>query len=249
MAMWGSLFKQGKWVTKRFLFRNSDIITLKAQISDTANSSCVVQDPTRLEIVSALLWKSLMAVSKVRFGTQRPSLLTHLVNLRRRIDEALCPQHTMGNLFGFVAVEHLSDHVKGLEELVGKLRNAISKVDSEFVEELQGNKGMSILQESLRAIGETGSKSEVDYFGFSSWCNFEFYDADFGWGKPTWVTSVPSTGSVFMNLIILVDTRLRDGIEAWVTLDEQDMTHLIADTELLTYATLDPSPLAMSSFS
>lgn len=61
------------------------------------------------------------------------------------------------------------------------------------------------------------------------------------------MTNVPPTGSVFMNLIILVDTRLRDGIEAWVTLDEQDMTHLIANPELLTYATLDPSPFAMSS--
>ncbi|KAG5021858.1 hypothetical protein JHK85_018200 [Glycine max] len=42
--------------------------------------------------------------------------------------------------------------------------------------------------------------------------------------------------SVYMNLIILVDISLGDGIKAWVTLDE-----------LLTYATLDPSPIAMSS--
>ncbi|KAK7349498.1 hypothetical protein VNO77_06914 [Canavalia gladiata] len=241
MDMWGSLLKQGKWVTKRFLFRNLDIATLKAQILGTTNSY-----PTRLEIVSAILWKSLMALSKARFGTQRPSLVTHLVNLRRRMDEALCSKHAMGNLLWLVATEHKSDHEIGLEELVTKLRDAISKVDSEFVEELQGDKGRSIMHEALKTIGETGSTNEVDYFGFTSWCNFGFYEADFGWGKPTWVTCVGSIGSVFFNFIILIDTRLGDGIEAWVTLDEDDMTHLEANPQLLTYATLDPSPSTMS---
>ncbi|KAK7389916.1 hypothetical protein VNO78_25213 [Psophocarpus tetragonolobus] len=242
MWMWGSLFKQGNWVTRRFLFRNSDIASLKAQTLGTANS-------TRLEIVSSMLWKSLMGVSKARFGTQRPSLVTHLMNLRRRMDETLCPQHAMGNLLWLVAAENMSDHEMELEELVGKLRSAISKVDDKFVEELRGDKGRSIMQESLRAIGEMGSKSEVDYCGFSSWCNFGFYEADFGWGKPTWVSGVGSIDSVsvFMNLIILVDTRLGDGIEAWVTLDVKDMNHLEANPELLSCATLDPSPISMSS--
>ncbi|RDY10069.1 Vinorine synthase, partial [Mucuna pruriens] len=238
--MWGSLFKQGKWVTRRFVFRNSDIATLKTQILATANS-------TRLEIVSAMLWKSLVAVSKARFGAQRPSLVTHLVNLRRRMDEALCPQHAMGNLLWLAAAENVSDRDTGLEELVGKLRDSISKVNGQFIEELRGDKGRSIMEENLGAIGEMGSKSGVDYFGFSSWCNFGFYEADFGWGKPTWVSCVGANGSVFMNLIILVDTRLGDGIEAWVTLDEQDMTLLEADTQLLTCATLDPTPYPVTT--
>jgi len=242
MWMWGSLFKQGKWVTRRFLFRNSAIATLKAQTAGTENS-------TRLQMVSAMLWKSLMGVSKARFGTKRPSFVTHLVNLRRKMDEALCLEHAMGNLLWLMAAESVDDNEMALEELVGKLRTAISRVDKEFVEELRGDKGRSIMQESLGAIGEMGSKSEVDYFGFSSWCNFGFYEADFGWGKPTWVSGGGSIDSVsmFMNLIILVDTRLGDGIEAWVTLREEDMTQLIANPELLTCATLDPSPLAMSS--
>lgn len=119
------------------------------------------------------------------------------------------------------------------------MRKSISQVDNKFVEELRGDKGRSIMKESLGAISEKGSKGEVvDYVGFSSWCNFGYYEADFGWGKPTWVSGVGSIGSVsvYMNLIILVDTSLGDGIEAWVTLDE-----------LLTNATQDPSPIAMSS--
>ena len=46
-----------------------------------------------------------------------------------------------------------------------------------------------------------------------------------------------------MNLVILANTRLGDGIEAWVTLDEQEMARLECNPELLTFASLDPSPL------
>ncbi|KAK7292710.1 hypothetical protein RJT34_15562 [Clitoria ternatea] len=244
LDMWGSLLKQGKWVTRRFVFKNSHIATLKDQtLGKTKNS----YSPTRLEMVSAMLWKGLMDVSKEKFGTKRPSLLTHLVNLRRRIDEALCPQHAMGNLLWLVATNHMSDDEVVLEDLVNKLRNAISRVDVEFVEELRGDKGRLMMHETLKTIRRTGSNDGVEYFGFNSWCNFGFYEADFGWGKPTWVTCVGLTGPVFFNFIILVDTRLGDGIEAWVTLDEQDMDHLVANPELLNYVTVDPSPLAMNS--
>ncbi|KAL2336007.1 hypothetical protein Fmac_010453 [Flemingia macrophylla] len=215
--------------------------------SHTQGSNNVTENSTRLEIVCGMLWKSLVAVSKARFGAQRPSLVTHLVNLRRRMNKALCAEHAMGNLLWLGAAENESGPEMGLEELVGKLRRAISKVDGEFVADLRGDKGRSIMQQSLEAIGEMGSKSEVDYFGFSSWCNFGFYEADFGWGKPTWVSGVGAVGSIFMNLIIPVDTRLGDGIEVWVTLEEQNMTGLEANSELLTYAILDPSPLTMSS--
>lgn len=68
MAMWGSFFKQGKCVTRRFWFSNTAIATLKDQI--IKSSLCdKVEDPTRLLTVSAILWKSLMvAASKAHFG-------------------------------------------------------------------------------------------------------------------------------------------------------------------------------------
>ena len=100
------------------------------------------------------------------------------------------------------------------------------------------------MYESLKEIGGgLGSKEEADYFGFSNQCSFGFDEADFGWGKPIWVGSIGSSGSLFMNLVILANTRLGDGIEAWVTLDEQDMARLEFNPKLLTFASLDPSPL------
>ena len=48
---------------------------------------------------------------------------------------------------------------------MGKLRKSISQVDNKFVEELRGDKGRSIMKEGLGAIGEKGSKGEVDLLG------------------------------------------------------------------------------------
>ncbi|CAJ1950191.1 unnamed protein product [Sphenostylis stenocarpa] len=204
-----------KWVTRRFLFRNSAIATQGSNIRNRKLQTFGDGFCYAVEVPHG--------VSKARFVTERPSLVTHLVNLRRKMDVALCPEHAMENLLWLMVAESLGNNEMGFEELVGKLRSAISKVDKEFVEELRGDKG--------------------------SWCNFGFYEDDFGWAKPTWVSGVGSIDSVsmFMNLIILVDTRLGDGIKAWVTLKEEDMTHLKANPELLTCATLDPSPLIMSS--
>ncbi len=200
------------------------------------------QHPTRVEVVSAFIWKHAMAASRENYGFQKPSLLTHLVNLRRRIAPPLS-EYSTGNLLWIAAAQCMGKDDVGLQGLVGELRGAITKINGDFVKKLRGEERNSVMYESLKELGGLGSKDEADYFGFSSWGNFGFYEADFGWGKPIWISSIGLTGSVFMNLVILAGTRLGDGIEAWVTLDEQEMGRLECNPELLTFASLDPSPL------
>jgi len=86
----------------------------------------------------------------------------------------------------------------------------------------------------------------MNYITFTSWCNFGLYDIDFGWGKPIWVSLVGSNSNstdVLSNLVLLMDTRSGDGIEAWVLLDKEDMIVLGQDKELLAFASLDTSPI------
>nr|QXN66177.1 acyltransferase 2 [Boswellia serrata] len=238
IVMWGSLFIKGNCTTRRFVFDASAITALKAQAT---NSS--MKCPTRVEAVSAFIWKCAIAASKEKSnGIQRPSLLSHLVNLRRRMVPPIS-EYSTGNLLWISAAHCMASEEPELPDLAGEVRDSISKFDGEFVKKLASDQGHSLMSESLKEIGEFGSKDLVDYFGFSSWCNLGFYETDFGWGKPIWVSSVPLTGSVFMNLIILVETRSGDGIEAWMTLDEQDMAILASNPEFLKFASMDPSPL------
>ncbi|PKI32525.1 hypothetical protein CRG98_047069 [Punica granatum] len=81
--------------------------------------------------------------------------------------------------------------------------------------------------------GEKISKGDFVSFSFTSLCRFPIYEADFGWGKPVWVGSASLT---FKNLIVFLDTKSGDGIEAWANLKAEDMAKFENDKELLAYA-------------
>jgi hypothetical protein len=178
IVMFGSLLKKGQCMTKRFVFDASAISNLKAQAA-----SLGVKCPTRVEVVSSFLWKCLMAASEEWRGSQRPSLLTHYVNLRRKMEPKLS-DNSMGNFLWLAAAKYTNKSKPGLKDLVGEVRKAISKFDSDFVEHIKGDKGNALMDETLKGIGAFGSGDGVDYLGFSSWWKFGFYDIDFGWGKP-----------------------------------------------------------------
>lgn len=238
MVMWGSLFKKGKCTTRRFVFDGSAIAALKTMTS----GKNVVQRPTRVEAVSAFIWKCAMAASEKRFGARRSSLLTHLVNLRKRITPTLSDE-SIGNLIWIATARcKAKNNELGYWDLVDQVRKGISEINVEFVKKMMGDQGAAVMGKSMKDIGNFGSE-EVDHYGCTSWCNFDYYELDFGFGKPVWVSNVGLDGDVLMNFIILIDTRCGRGIEAWVTLDEQEMNILEHDPDLMALASLDPSPV------
>nr|GMD42002.1 vinorine synthase-like [Ipomoea batatas] len=210
MAMWGSLFKTGKCITKRFLFDSSAIARLKTMVA--AN----VRHPTQVEVVSACIWKSAMqAASDQHSG--KLSLLTHLVNLRKRAAPPFS-EHAMGNLI-WVASAQTTRSGGDLPGLVNQIRNSISKINDDYVKRLRGEQGRNLMRKTMKDIEDFGSSNNgaAGYLGFTSWCKIGFYDVDFGFGKPVWVSLTSSTGSaVFMNLVVLMETKNGDGIEAWI---------------------------------
>ena len=80
---------------------------------------------------------------------------------------------------------------------------------------------------------------DMDYYNCTSWCNFELYGADFGWGKPTWLSPVFTIKQ--KNVACLIDTRDGDGIEAWISLSPEDMALFESNKELLEFSAANPS--------
>ncbi|WCJ44698.1 HXXXD-type acyl-transferase family protein [Euphorbia peplus] len=238
-AMWASFLKKGTCKTKRFVFNASSIAMLKYEAIESG-----MKRPTRVEVVSAILWKCLVATSNELHGFQRPSLLNHLVNLRRRMEPSLL-ENVLGNFLWVASTKHDNPAEPEFGDLAEKVREAIARVDCEFVEKIRSEEGKNVMLKSLVKQSEIGCEKGVDYFSFSSWCNFRYYDvADFGWGKPIWVSGIGLGGSIFFNLIILVDTRCSQGVEAWVTLDEEEMAILERNEDIIRLAHVDPSPLS-----
>ncbi|MCD9639986.1 hypothetical protein HAX54_024997 [Datura stramonium] len=241
MTMWSSMFKKGNFVTKRFVFNASAIDNLKAM-----STSPHIKHPTKVEVVSSFIWKCLIAASKDKKCSNKRSnsLLTHIVNLRKRAAPAL-PENILGNLLWLSGAKNTAKHDMELPDLVNQVRKSISRVDDCYVKRLRDDEGCYLMRKFLKEIGDFCRKG-ANHYGFTSWCKFGFYDIDFGFGKPIWLSSISSRCSFFMNLIILMETRCVDGIEAWVTLDEEEMNMLVGNQELLAFASLDPSPLAAS---
>ncbi|GFP86935.1 vinorine synthase [Phtheirospermum japonicum] len=239
MAMWGSLIKKGEFVTRRFVFDGAAIEILK----DMATGLTGIR-PTRVETVSGFIWKCAMVAWEERYGFRKPSLMTHLVNLRKRAVPSFSEQ-SIGNLTWVASAKYnVETENLGFPELVDEVRKCVSRIDGVFVKKLRdGEEGLKMMQNCLKKIEGFGCENNVDHIGFTSWCKMGFYDVDFGWGRPIWVSSIDASGPFFMNLVILIDGRFGGGMEAWVTLDEQEMAMLEQNQEFQAFASFNPSPL------
>ncbi|KAK7392509.1 hypothetical protein VNO78_20950 [Psophocarpus tetragonolobus] len=230
---------KGKLTTQRFLFDAEAILMLKAQ-----GSSLIVSNPTRVEVVTSFLCKCATKVFKTNCGLERPTLITYTVNMRRRASPNF-PKSCMGN-FAWLALALMSENE--LPDLVIKLREAVTTINSDFVNSFSTEKGFV---EHSKQLLETASSfatsiSGVNFLYCTSLCNLGLYDVDYGWGKPIWVSS--AFGSldnleVFNSTMVLLDTPSGNGIEAWLCLSEDQMTILQQDKELLEFATVNPNPL------
>ncbi|KAK3205375.1 hypothetical protein Dsin_019421 [Dipteronia sinensis] len=79
-------------------------------------------------------------------------------------------------------------------------------------------------------IFEEIKKGEGDVHVFSSLRNFPFYEVDFGWGKPDWVSFAPRP----CKGVLFIDGKDGDaGVEAWVTMEEKEMTYFRKDPSIM----------------
>ncbi|KAK7293499.1 hypothetical protein RJT34_16366 [Clitoria ternatea] len=246
-AFCGQFLKKGKLATTRLLFDKEAISKLRVH-----GASLIVQNPTRVEVVISLLCKCIAKAFKANTGLEGPTLVTHAVNMRPRASPNF-PKSYMGN-FVWMATALMSSKGNAIDEvlpeLVIKLRKVVTAIDSDFVKGFEDEGGFVKYSEVSKRFYETGSSvaltSGVNNVHFVSWCNFGLYDVDYGWGKPIWVSCTPnSSNSEFFNSVILTDTPLGNGIEAWVYLNDDDMTMFQQDKELLSFASLEPSPLQL----
>ncbi|CAN6727002.1 unnamed protein product [Malus baccata var. baccata] len=182
--------------------------------------------PTRVEALTALICKSSMNTKIGTLGRGRPSM-------------AISHVHSFGNIWQVAVASIMKDESKPeLHDFAVQLGKLIRKIDDDCVRKLQGEDGFSHACEPLKETSELVSEGEVEFFRFSSWIRFSLYNTDFGWGKPTWacISNVP-----IKNAVILLSSSSGDGIEAWVTLDEEDMAKFERDHELLEFVSVAPS--------
>lgn len=116
------------------------------------------------------------------------------MNFRNRLVPAV-PQNVMGNWFWSVQVAFKQNETE-LQELVAKMRNFYNEKANRF----KGDDRFLVVSESLRERGEffKSTKGSINLYRATSLCKLPIYEIDFGWGKPTWVTSQSNHKNLFV---------------------------------------------------
>ncbi|KAI3449126.1 hypothetical protein Pfo_005791 [Paulownia fortunei] len=200
-GFWEFSLSNDKFMTKRFVFDKEKLSALKQ--AATSYSGSTVKDPSRVELVSAFIWKHFIEVTKIS-RQKRIFGAYHLVNLRPRTS----PPQILENIFGnsIISIRTIGD-------------NYIANSQS-------GDSYLNDLYKLLSLI----TKGELEWCGFSSWCRFPVYEVDYGWGNPIWLST---TALPLKNLIILVSSRCGEGIEAWVNMNQDSLEMLETQIQLL----------------
>ncbi|KAJ0093498.1 hypothetical protein Patl1_26397 [Pistacia atlantica] len=220
-----------KTASRTFVFDGSAISNLRKIAIEGGKES---HKPSRVQLVTAIIWKALMRVCQTKHGQLRPSIICHTMNMRGRtalpISDDCC-----GNLFRPVIVkftlENKSNKVE-FHHLVSLLGNAIRSTVTDCAKPQNGDDFSSMVSDAWKEAGEELNKDtdKVDAYGFTSLCRMPIYP-DFGWGMPARVTHVQSV----VELIMLFDTRDGDGVEAWISLDENDMNVFQQDPDIIAF--------------
>ncbi|KAG2299123.1 hypothetical protein Bca52824_035595 [Brassica carinata] len=193
-------------VTKRFVFSGSKIEELKAKVAQPPR-------PTRVQCVTALLWRCVCAAASKTTTTSTKVLMT----LSRKDEEI------------------------GIQETVKELRERAEELTS-LVQENDGSAtdlGSKLLGKAFSDYSKFSNEPGYSMYAVTSWCNMPFYEANFGNGCPVWV--VGNVAPRLELVTVLLDSSEFKGIEAWVTLSEEDMLSFEQNPELLASASPNPA--------
>ncbi|XP_028948869.2 acyltransferase Pun1-like [Malus domestica] len=213
-------------IGRRLVFDASKIAALKAKAA-----SATVPNPTRVEAVSALIWKSALEASRSNLGFARPSTWRSSTNLRKILAQPFA-ENLQGNFVFFTMTKIEENEVYDLQTLVAKMRKCVEEFKVKYANEIRGEEVVQFLKE----YSELVQKDDMDNYMCTSLCRFPFGSANFGWGKASCIR-IPWNED-FKNRMLLLDASDGIGIDAYITLKKEDMVMIETNQDLLAYASL-----------
>ncbi|WMV12614.1 hypothetical protein MTR67_005999 [Solanum verrucosum] len=182
-------------VTRRFVFDALTIENLRKTIKDdsTTDDDDMIKQPSRVVVVMSVIWKVLTHISSAKNGNLRDSSLGFSINLRGKLSCVPSSEHALGN-YGMIGIanmeadearkDELNDFVKLVGNTIRDTCAAIGKAESvDDISSLNVNN-------QKKAVEKLVQGDKMDNYITTSWCKLPWYEADFGWGKPFWVSPV-----------------------------------------------------------
>ncbi|MFS7926531.1 putative deacetylvindoline O-acetyltransferase [Helianthus anomalus] len=143
---------------RKFLFPNSKLSDVKKVFASTTNDI-----PTRVEVLTSLLYRTTVAAATTISGCFKPFYLFMMADIRKHfVDKQL--QTTVGNFVSMMLIKKQKLQLKGVQS-VEHAAKSLKLVHSKF-----GNDDLEHLANGSHAS--------------SSLCGMAFSKIDCGWGKP-----------------------------------------------------------------
>ncbi|CAN4104513.1 unnamed protein product [Withania somnifera] len=171
-----------KLVAKRLYINEDSISRLREEFGDLCFK------PSRVEMITALLWRALIRASEKKHGHLRRSLIGVPINMRPKLKSLPQIEKSFGNFVIDAPVKFVPGEINNMElhNFVKLIRNTVEetiiacdKTSAEDVVAVVAN-----LYNGSFESPEWGGSDEVDMYTCSSLCRFPIQEADFGWGKP-----------------------------------------------------------------
>ncbi|KAG9132093.1 hypothetical protein Leryth_023702 [Lithospermum erythrorhizon] len=219
---------------KRFVFDAKAIATLKAQAASEQ-----VPYPSRVVALTAFITKRILAARDEK--CPETLMITHPVNIRQRLEPL--SKNAFGNLIwlSYAFIDDESNENVELSNLAAMVREILVSVNGE---NLQGLDHDDMFSSYSEVIGEINTNGKVKILRFSSWCNLGFYDVDFGWGRPVWVSDMGGAiGYLSKQHFLFVDSKCGKEIELWMAYDEDGISALENDPEFIAHTIPNPGVL------
>lgn len=213
--------------TKRFVFSASSVATLVEKY--TSNNG---RRPSRFEALFAFIWSRLVVVHLT--SNEKPWTPTFPINLRPRMTPTLSNDHFGNFVFSVNLTPEMYSSQDDPKNLVDKVREEAGRVDAAFVKDLQRSDSENPffrLKDTLKKV----AAGEITFLRFTSLTSFSNNSIDFGWGKPIWVAVLPPPTK---NIVFFINAQKGDGIEAWLSLKEEDMAKFLTNEEFFSYVTV-----------
>ncbi|KAK2651506.1 hypothetical protein Ddye_011362 [Dipteronia dyeriana] len=213
-------------VFKRFVFDGSKMAALRETIGNR---------PTRFEAVFALMWKAVTSAN-----TEGDVFVASIpVNLRRKMNPPISDQ-CMGNIFAVLIANWPLEETINYKDFVEKIRELSSLLNDDYIKKSFPNGWILRHMKNIDAgINDDTKSSRRRIFHISSCCGLPFYEADFGWGKPNWVTTLQAHNAGDNIFVSLADTCDGKGVEAWVAMSKQEMAKFEQDSQVIAYASFN----------
>ncbi|GJY94151.1 transferase, chloramphenicol acetyltransferase-like domain protein [Tanacetum coccineum] len=174
---------------------------------------------SKVQLVLAIIWRAFISVANATNDKPSESILVQPVDLRGKT-ASLIPKKSCGNLMGFCATD--ARMVETTEELADRLSHSVKKtINKLFKVNHCSEEGQTTVLNSL-TLKDVKILESTNVNFLTSWCKFLFYQADFGFGNPTWA----APGCLpLQKYACLMDDAQGNGVDAHVLMEVKNVPY------------------------